>query len=164
MWPLPVVSNSTPLIHLAKIGRLELLREFFREVLIPEAVYRECVIEGGDSEDAQAIKNAEWIRVERITDERLKRSLMIELDEGESETIVLALEKNAELVLMDDYDGREVARALGLRVAGTIGVLLKAKFAGKIASLRDELEKLKATGFWLSDGLYEKVLKEAGEL
>ena len=161
---MPVVSNSTPLIHLAKIGRLELLREFFGEVLIPEAVYRECVLEGSDSEDAQAIKNAEWIKVEKITDERLRRSLMIELDEGESEAIVLALEKNAELVLMDDYDGREVARALGLRVAGTIGILLKAKFTGKIVSLRDELEKLKAMGFWLSDGLYEKVLKEAGEL
>ncbi|WP_297063304.1 DUF3368 domain-containing protein [Thermococcus sp.] len=159
-----MVSNSTPLIHLAKIGRLELLREFFGEVLIPEAVYRECVLEGSDSEDAQAIKNAEWIKVEKITDERLRRSLMIELDEGESEAIVLALEKNAELVLMDDYDGREVARALGLRVAGTIGILLKAKFTGKIVSLRDELEKLKAMGFWLSDGLYEKVLKEAGEL
>lgn len=152
------------MIHLAKIGRLELLREFFGEVLIPEAVYRECVLEGSDSEDAQAIKNAEWIKVEKITDERLRRSLMIELDEGESEAIVLALEKNAELVLMDDYDGREVARALGLRVAGTIGILLKAKFTGKIVSLRDELEKLKAMGFWLSDGLYEKVLKEAGEL
>lgn len=161
---MPMVSNSTPLIHLAKIGRLELLREFFGEVLIPEAVYRECVIEGGGSEDAQAIKNAEWIKVEKITDERLKRSLMIELDEGESEAIVLALEKDAELILIDDYDGREIARALGLRVAGTLGVLLKAKFTGKITSLRDELEKLKATGFWLSERLYEKILREAGEL
>ncbi len=135
MWPLPVVSNSTPLIHLAKIGRLELLREFFGEILIPEAVYRECVIEGDDSEDARAIKNAEWIKVERIADERLKRSLMIELDEGESEAIVLALEKSAELALIDDYDGREVAKALGLRVTGTIGILLKAKFTGRITSL-----------------------------
>ncbi len=102
--------------------------------------------------------------MEKITDERLKRSLMIELDEGESEAIVLALEKDAELILIDDYDGREIARALGLRVAGTLGVLLKAKFTGKITSLRDELEKLKATGFWLSEGLYEKILKEADEL
>ncbi len=140
MWPLLVVSNSTPLIHLAKIGRLELLGEFFGEVLIPEAVYRECVVE-----------------------ERLKRSLMIKLDEGESEAIVLALEKKADLILIDDYDGREVARALGLKVTGTIGILLKAKFSGRITSLKDELEKLKSTGFWLSEGLYEKILKKAGE-
>ncbi len=163
MWPLPVVSNSTPLIHLAKIGRLELLEEFFGEILIPEAVYRECVVEGSESEDALAIKNTEWIKVEKINDERLKRSLMIKLDEGESEAIVLALEKKADLILIDDYDGREVARALGLKVTGTIGILLKAKFSGRITSLKDELEKLKSTGFWLSEGLYEKILKKAGE-
>ncbi|HIH72677.1 MAG: hypothetical protein XD43_1226 [Thermococcales archaeon 44_46] len=160
-WPR---GDSTPLTHLAKIGRLELLREFFGEIIIPEAVYRECVLEGGESEDARAIKNAGWIKVEKISDERLKRTLMLELDEGESEAIVLALEKNAELILIDDYDGREVARALGLRVVGTIGILLRAKFRGEIESLKDELEKLKATGFWLSEELYERILREAGEV
>ena len=158
-----MVSNSTPLIHLAKIGRLELLREFFGEVLIPEAVYRECVIEGKGSEDAKLIENAVWIRVERIRDERLKRSLMIELDEGESEAIVLAIEKGAGILLMDDYDGREIARALGLKTTGTIGILLRAKFEGKIESIKDELDKLKETGFWLSEELYERILEEAGE-
>jgi len=160
---LPVVSNSTPLIHLAKIGRLELLREFFGEVLIPEAVYRECVIEGKGSEDAKLIENAGWIRVERIRDERLKKSLMIELDEGESEAIVLAIEKGAEMLLMDDYDGREVARALGLKTTGTIGILLRAKIEGRIEGIKDELDKLKETGFWLSEGLYRRILEEAGE-
>ncbi|ASJ08915.1 hypothetical protein A3L11_06625 [Thermococcus siculi] len=161
---MPVVSDSTPLIHLAKIGRLELLQEFFGEISIPAAVYRECVLEGGNSEDALAIKNAKWIKVENISDEKLKRALMLELDEGESEAIVLALERNAELILIDDYDGREVARALGLKVVGTIGVLLRAKLLGKIESLMEELERLKATGFWLSEELYERILKEAGEL
>lgn len=161
---MPVVSDSTPLIHLAKMGRLKLLREFFGEIIIPEAVYRECVLEGGDSEDALAIKNAKWIKVEKISDEKLKRAIMLELDEGESEAIVLAIERNAELILIDDYDGREVARALGLKVVGTIGVLLRAKLLGKIESLREELERLKATGFWLSEELYERILKEAGEI
>ncbi|BAD85107.1 hypothetical protein, conserved [Thermococcus kodakarensis KOD1] len=161
---MPVVSDSTPLIHLAKIDRLELLREFFGEIIIPEAVYRECVLEGGNSEDALAIKNAKWIKVEKISDEKLKRALMLELDEGESEAIVLAIERNAELILIDDYDGREVARALGLKVVGTIGILLKAKLLGKIKSLREELERLKATGFWLSEEFYERILKETGEL
>lgn len=158
------MSDSTPLIHLAKIDRLELLREFFGEIIIPEAVYRECVLEGGNSEDALAIKNAKWIKVEKISDEKLKRALMFELDEGESEAIVLAIERNAELILIDDYDGREVARALGLKVVGTIGILLKAKLLGKIKSLREELERLKATGFWLSEEFYERILKETGEL
>ncbi|GAB6102788.1 DUF3368 domain-containing protein [Thermococcus atlanticus] len=160
---MPVVSNSTPLIHLAKIGRLNLLREFFGEVFIPEAVYRECVVEGKDLEDAKLIENAGWIMVERIRDGRLKKSLMIELDEGESEAIVLAIEKGAEMLLMDDYDGREIARALGLKTTGTIGILLRAKIEGLIESIKDELDKLKETGFWLSEGLYRRILEEAGE-
>ncbi|AHF79703.1 DUF3368 domain-containing protein [Thermococcus paralvinellae] len=160
---MPVVSNSTPLIHLAKIDRLDLLKEFFGEIFIPEAVYRECILEGKGSEDSELIEKAEWIKVVRIKDETLKKSLMLELDEGESEAIVLALEMNSELLLIDDYDGREIARALGLKVTGTIGVLLKAKFQGKITSLKEELEKLKKTGFWLSDELYKKILEEVGE-
>jgi len=158
-----VVSNSTPLIHLAKIGRLDLLRKFFGEVFIPKAVYRECVLEGKGSKDAELIEKADWIKVVEIKDETLKKSLMLELDEGESEAIVLSLEMNADLLLIDDYDGREVARALGLKVTGTIGVLLRAKFREKIPSLRVELEKLKETGFWLSEGLYKRILEEAGE-
>ncbi len=128
---MPVVSNSTPLIHLAKIDKLDLLKEFFGEVFIPEAVYRECVLEGKGSEDSKLIEKADWIKVVRIKDETLKKSLMLELDEGESEAIVLALEVNSELLLIDDYDGREIARALGLKVTGTIGVLLKAKVSRK---------------------------------
>ncbi|WP_240703259.1 DUF3368 domain-containing protein [Thermococcus indicus] len=158
-----MVSNSTPLIHLAKIGRLELLREFFGEVLIPKAVYRECVLEGKGSRDAELIENADWIKVVEINDETLKKSLMLELDEGESEAIVLAIESKAELLLIDDYDGREVARALGLKVTGTIGVLLRAKFQGRIQNIKGELERLKETGFWLSEGLYKRILEEVGD-
>jgi len=148
---------------LAKIDKLDLLKEFFGEVFIPEAVYRECVLEGKGSEDSKLIEKADWIKVVRIKDETLKKSLMLELDEEESEAIVLALEVNSELLLIDDYDGREIARALGLKVTGTIGVLLKAKFQGKITNLKEELEKLKKTGFWLSDELYKRILEEVGE-
>ncbi len=109
------------------------------------------------------IEKADWIKVVGIKDEILKKSLMFQLDEGESETIVLALEKKVELVLIDDYDGKELARAMGLNVTGTIGILLRAKFKGKIGSLKEELDKLKATGFWLSEELYKRILEEVGE-
>ena len=89
---------------------------------------------------------------------------MLILDEGEAAVIVLALEQNADLVLMDDYDGRAVAAEYSLRVTGTIGLLLKAKYEGKIASLKQELDALKENGFWLSEGLYQKFLKEAREI
>jgi len=158
-----VVSNSSPLIHLAKIERLDLLRSFFSEVLVPDAVYRECVAEGGKRDDAAKIAKAKWIRVRKIKDVNLKRALMMELDEGEAEAIVLALEDSADLILLDDYEARRVARSFGLKVTGTIGILLRAKHEGKIKSLKDEIEGLMKTGFWMSGELYERILKELEE-
>ena len=98
-----VVSNSSPLIHLAKIGRLNLLKEFFDQIIVPEAVYRECV-EEKHREDARKIAEAEWIVVLKVKDQKLKKALMMNLDEGEA---------------------RRVARNFGLSITGTIGILIK---------------------------------------
>ena len=82
------VSNSSPLIHLSRIGRLNLLREFFEEILIPHAVFREVVIEGRGRPGSSEVEEASWIRVMEIRDKRLKRILQLVLDEGEAEAIV----------------------------------------------------------------------------
>lgn len=161
---LKVVSNSSPLIHLAKIGHLDLLKCFFDEIIMPEAVYNECVVEGKDREDAKKIEKTEWIKVAIIRDKNLKKALTMILDEGEAEAIVLALEGSADLILLDDYEAREIARNYELNITGLVGILIRAKYKGKIASLKEELEKLKETGFWLSDDLYTKTLREGGEL
>ena len=155
-----VVSNSSPLIHLAKIGRLDLLRLLFGEVLVPEAVYRECVVEGGGREDARKIGEAGWIRVSSVRDVRLKRVLLRELDEGEAEAIVLALEESADLVILDEREARRMARSLGLKVTGTIGILMRARREGVIQNLRGELDRLLRSGFWISRDLYERILRE----
>lgn len=157
---LKVVCNSSPLIHLAKIGKLELLEKFFDEILIPEAVYRECVIEGGMRDDVKRIADAAWIRVVEIKDIELKKALNTILDEGESEAIVLALQESAELILLDDYDAREFARTYELKITGTIGILIKAKHEGYVSNMGGLLEKLKETGFWLSDDLYFAILHD----
>jgi len=157
---LKVVSNSSPLIHLAKIEHLDLLKYFFNEIIVPEAVYNECVTEGKDKEDAKKIEKSEWIRIMTIRDKNLKRALTMVLDEGEAEAITLALEKSADLILLDDYEAREVARIYGLNITGIVGILIKAKNKGKILSLKDVLEKLKETGFWLSEDLYTKIIRE----
>lgn len=159
-----VVCNSSPLIHLAKIGKLELLKDYFTEISIPEAVYRECVIDGKDREDAKRIENAAWIRVVDIKNIDLKKALNTVLDEGESEAIVLALQESADLILLDDYEARELARTYGLKITGTIGLLIKAKYEGDISSIDEMLKKLRRTGFWLSDDLYTKILRDEGEL
>jgi uncharacterized protein len=103
------VSNSTPLIHLAKIGQLELLRDFFGTVLIPEAVYRECVDEGIKYEEAALIAQATWLKVQEMNDNYLVTLLNSELDRGESEAIALALAQSADLLLLDDREGRNKA-------------------------------------------------------
>lgn len=159
-----VVCNSSPLIHLAKVGKLELLRDFFIEILIPEAVYRECVIEGKNREDAKRIENAAWIRVAHIKNIDLKKALNTVLDEGESEAIVLALQESADLILLDDYEARELARTYELKITGTVGLLIKAKHEGEISSIGEMLNELRRTGFWLSDDLYAKILRDEGEL
>jgi len=157
-----VICNSTPLIHLSKLGRLNLLKEFFAEVLIPSEVMGESVKKSG-SPDAKEIESAAWIHPVEIQDLDLKKALMLLLDEGESAAIVLALEQKASLIIVDDYDARIVAREYGLKVTGTIGLLLRAKYTGKISSLKNELDGLKESGFWLNEELYKRALKEAGE-
>ncbi len=158
-----VVSDSSPLIHLSQIGRLNLLRKLFGELLIPPAVYHEVVVEGRERPGSREVREASWIKVVGVRNEYLKKILKLLLDEGEAEAIVLALEANASLVLLDDREARLQAKRLGLRVTGTLGILLRAKKLGLIKSLREELNKLKETGFRISKSLEEEVLKVANE-
>lgn len=158
-----VICNSSILIHLAKIGKIELLKEYFQEVTIPEAVYKECIVEGDSRDEISMIKSADWIRVLKVNDRKMVKLLQSSLDDGESEAIALALETKSELILLDDSDAREKARLFGLTITGTIGILLRAKVDGKIYNLKEMLEKLRETGFRITDTLQTKLLKEAGE-
>ena len=158
-----VVANSSVLIHLSRVGRLDLLERIFGRIVIPKAVYRECVVEGRGRPGAEEIASAPWIEVRSISSEALKRSFMFLLDEGEAEVIVLAIEAGADLVILDEREARLVAKSFGLKVTGTLGVLLRAKRLGLVKSMKEELERLKAAGFRLSADLEEKALREAGE-
>ncbi len=160
---LKIVSNSSPLIHLGKINRLELLKEQFQVITIPEMVHKECIVEGRGSEEAKLIKEADWIKVLKAKNRRLVTLLQADLDAGESEGIVLALEMEADLILLDDADAREKARHLGLKITGTLGVILKEKLRGNLHSLKETLMDLKETGFRISKSLETRLLIEAGE-
>lgn len=85
-------------------------------------------------------------------------ALLVHLDRGEAETIVLATEVNAHLVLMDDADGRKAARSMGLRVTGTVGLLLRAAKDGRL-DFREAMDRLLAQGFRLSEREYREILK-----
>jgi len=160
-----VVSKASVLIGLSSIGSLLLLRQKFPQgILIPGAVWREVVHEGGERPGAREVSVANWISVRKVKEERLVQLLRAELDEGEAEAIALAYEVNAKLVLLDERDARQVALRLNLKVLGTIGILIWAKKKNKIESLGGKLKELHKEGkFRFSDKLYERALKEVGE-
>lgn len=159
-----VVSDTTPLIGLASIGRLELLLELFGEVYIPQAVYDETVIRGHEEGIAkQAVSSADWIRVVEAQDRLAVDVLLDEMDLGEVETIILAKEMNADWVLMDERKGRRKLSQLNIPKIGTIGILLKAKQLGLIPTLKPEIERLQKSGFGIAQAIVGEVLNQTGE-
>ena len=159
-----VVSDTTPLIGLASIGRFELLRKLFGEIYIPRAVYDETVVFGREKGGAKReVSGAKWVKVKEVKDRLAVEVLLDELDLGEAEAIVLAREVNADWVLMDEKKGRRKLEQLGLQKIGTIGILLKAKEKGYIATLRPELERLRENGFSISQRVIDAVLERANE-
>jgi len=159
-----VVSNASPLISLARIGKLNLLHQLYDELFIPEAVWHEVVIEGVGQPGADEVKAASWIKTQSVTNTPLVHALRQELDAGEAEAIALTLETPAELLLMDERVGREVARHLGLRYTGLIGVLVEAKHKGVLSAVKPQLDELRnIAGFRISDALYVRVLQDEGE-
>jgi len=160
-----IVSNASPLINLARIGKLDLLRQLYHELTIPNAVWHEVVVEGAGQPGADQVKNAVWIKTQAATNKHLVRALQQELDEGEAEAIALALEIGAELLLMDERLGRETARHLGLRFIGLIGILVEARHKDLIGAIKPHLDALRdQAGFRVGDALYTRVLRDEGEM
>lgn len=159
-----IVSNSSPLVALSVIGKLHLLQDKFNTIMIPEAVWKEIALDGRDKPGADHILRSKWIKIEFLQNKKVAESLEKDIDYGESEAIALALEMDADIVLLDDKLARAVAKSLGLNILGTVGILIWAKKAGLIESLRTELHKLLIHGnFRLSNPLIRMALHEVGE-
>ena len=154
-----VVSNASPLIALAGIEQLELLHRLFERVVIPSAVRDEVQ----DDRTRTALQAADWIVTQTIHDTFAAQVLRESLGAGESEAIVLAQELSADWLLMDDRTARRKAEVTGLRVVGTLGLLLMGKSAGYLSALMPLLDGLRQTDFHLSADLYTLILKQAGE-
>ena len=123
-----VVSDTTPLISLLKINRLDLLERLFGKVFIPDAVFHELTVDERFQLEADQIKKKKFIEVKSINHPEsasiLKRATG--LDQGESEAIVLTDELKADLILMDEAKGRKVSAQMGFQIMGTIGILMAA--------------------------------------
>lgn len=156
-----VVSNTTPLISLLKLARLDILKELYSEIHIPRAVFRE-IEEGRKKKYYQDLTKNNWIRIVEIQDRQAVKCFL-DLDAGEAEAIVLATEINADLILLDEKLGRFHAKHANLKVTGTIGVLIKAKKQGLIKELRPLLYQLTAKDVWIHEKLIQEILKQVGE-
>ena len=158
------VSDTSPIINLARIGHLHLLPALFSEIVLPPAVFHEIVVQGSGDYGAEEIAAAEWVKVIPVADLALLEQLNQILDPGESEAIALAVELHADYVLMDESEGRSIAQQYHLKPLGLLGILLRAKSTGIVSSVRELMDQLRReANFFIDKDLYEFVLKTAEE-
>ena len=159
-----VVSDTSPINNLAAINQLHLLQQLYGTVLIPEAVYQELTDPDFPVAGAKEVQTFTWIQIRAIEDRTMLKALSSELDPGEAEAIVLALEMKAEQVLIDERRGRMIAARLNLHYTGILGVLVEAKSQGFISTVKPLLDDIiNKAGFWVTEPLYKSVLRLVNE-
>lgn len=151
--PKIIISDTSCLIILTKIGELELLQKVYGQIITTP----EIAIEYGDP-------LPDWIKIMTVTDKYRQQILEMQIDKGESSAIALALETADSTIILDDYKARKIAEQLGITYTGTIGVIIKAKLKEIIPSIKPFLKKIKQTDFRLSADIEKQALKEANEL
>ncbi len=158
-----IVTNTGPLVILAKIDQLALLQQLFSAVEIPPAVHRELMAKSGVEVGRLEVALKQFIEV--VEEPEMSPAVKIvaaHLDAGEQQAIALASAKNTILVI-DERLGRQAARQLGLTVTGSVGILIEAKKRGYVTAVRPLLESARRQGYWLSDELIVSAAKMAGE-
>ncbi len=157
------VADTSAVILLAKVERLAILRELYGEVYVPPAVAAELRAKHDvASQEVEGFIGMPGC-IRRPQNAALVQALSADLGIGEAEAIAFATEVPDGLLIMDDSEGRRVARELGLRVTGLLGVLIEAKARGLISAISPLLDQLVAEGFWLSETMRRVVLEAAGE-
>ena len=155
-----VVSNTTPIISLSSIKRIEILKELFNEIHIPRSVYNEIKTKNlfGYKEI-----DSDWFVVHDIKGEKYLGFLLNEMDIGEAETIVLAKEIDADILIIDERIGYNIAKSQDIFAIGTLSVLLIAKEKGIIQNVKPLLDKMLQKGRWYSEKTYKRFLEKIGE-
>ncbi len=153
-----VVADTSPILHLARIGRLALVPLVVGRVVVPRTVWMELGGSPRTPEAADDIAHADWIEV---VDDPPTQDLG--LDPGETAAILLAEKLSADALLIDERRGRAVAVKRGLAVIGTLGIVAGARRLGAIERLAPLIDDLRADGFWMSDALVTALLQSVGE-
>jgi predicted nucleic acid-binding protein len=156
-----IVCDSSPLIALAKCGKLDILETLFDKVLVPEQVYNELYV----SEKPEAGRIAAWAqgKIDKAGSGNFSRAYSLLLDPGETSAIALYWERQADLLLIDERKGRKVAVENGINIIGIVGIFLLAKNRGLISAVKPFLDFLLNSSYYISDTLYRSALKAAKE-
>jgi len=150
--PETVIADASCLIVLSNIGEIDLLQKAYKKVETTSKV----AVEFGE-------KLPDWVKLTSPADKSRQQILELQIDEGEASVIALALENPGSTVILDDLKARKVAQRLGLKLTGTIGVIIKAKHRNIISSVKPYLKKIRQTDFHITDEVEKIALKEAGE-
>lgn len=156
-----VIADTTPIITLMKLGRLDLLERLFGIVTVPNAVYEELVGNSKYPVEAQIIVKCSFLKRCEVSDRQSIKILreVVGLDTGESEAIALAEETVADLLIIDERKGRRVAKQMELKITGTIGILLQA-FDCQMISKTEILicaEQLRKSNIRISESLLDLI-------
>lgn len=157
-----VVSNTSPLLYLHQLGRIDLLPALYAQVLVPASVVEELAAGRAAGYDAPNVADLPWARVVSSPTLALL-ALATDLGRGEAEAIAIAHERNA-LLILDDGLARRHAKVVGVTLTGTLGVLVKAKAAGHIPAAAPLISRLTELGFRLSGQTRDSILKLANEV
>jgi len=157
------VVNTSPLLYLHQINCLELLQHLYTTITIPAAVQQELEAGRQQGVDVPSVTQIDWIQIRPIAVPNLVPAA-IDLGQGEAEVIALGMMTPGSLLILDDQLGRRIADLYGLKYTGTLGVLIKAKQAGHLASVTETIAKLRQQGMWLSDEIIHQARQLANEL
>lgn len=159
-----VVSNSSPLITLARIGQLHLLASFYERILVPAEVHHEVTVAGKDLPGAEEVRKAGWIEVALRTeppDAQLEQKCQ-GLGAGERAAILLANSLPADLILLDEWKARRIAREQGLSLTGCLGLLETGARRGVVTDLRAAYAELLRQGIRFDIRLLQESLARLG--
>lgn len=158
-----VIVNTTPLIALCHVGQLNLLKQMYGKIMIPYAVYTELSEKKESICKKQVDASLNWIQVEKIDNQMAKSMFKTQLHDGEVEVMILAKEKNADIVIIDDANAKKYAKYLKLPVTGTLGILIKAKRQGYIGELKPIIQEMIEKNIYISEELMKLCLEQVNE-
>ncbi len=159
-----VLSDTSTISVLTRIGYLDLLEKLFQEVIIPQKVFDELMRLSKFGIDTSIISKVNWLKVLTPQQTPLLSNLLIQLDEGEAHAIALAIEMKSDLLIIDEYEGRKIATQLKLQITGVGGILVRAKLRSFIPSVKTVLDSMRShANFYLSEKVYNEILRQANE-